>query len=97
MPKKGKGDGARGKQVGGSGRPATNAEYAAEIAEVAKLTAADVDRMFPTHSEKNKLVRLLDLTNSQLTAEKKADKLEDDVRELANVIFKLVRKLVLTG
>jgi hypothetical protein len=72
----------------------TNAAYAAVIAEVTKLTADEVNRMCPTHAEKDRLVRVLTIANSRAKGPQKVETLIDEIDALADVILKLVRRCV---
>jgi hypothetical protein len=72
----------------------TNAELAEQIAGVTHVSAGKVEGMCRTKAEKNLLVHLLWIARSnELSSERRAPELEKSVRQLADLILKVVRHI----
>ena len=68
----------------------TNAKFAGEIARLTTLKTVDVERLFPTKVDKERLVELLRIVRSSASRNRKAAKLQANFRNLGGAVIKLL-------
>ena len=72
----------------------TNAAFAAEIARLTSLSSKDVEKFFPTKTDKERLVELLTIVNSSAARNEKAAKVRSNISNLAETVVRLVEAVV---
>ena len=71
----------------------TNAELASEISSLATLKDSQINRLFPTKPDKEKLLELLEIVNAATTENQKITRLKKNIESLAGTVVKLVGAL----
>ncbi len=71
----------------------TNAELASEISSLTTLKDSQINRLFPTKPDKEKLLDLLEIVNAATTENQKITRLKKNIESLAGGVVKLVGAL----
>ena len=72
----------------------TNAKFAGEIARLTSLKTVDVERLFPTKVDKERVVELLTIVRSSTSRNTRAAKLQANIQNLGGAVIKLLDVLV---
>lgn len=71
----------------------TNAKFAAEIARLTTLKSQDVERLFPTRIDKERLVELMDIVRSSASRNTRAATLQANITNLGESVIRLLETL----
>jgi hypothetical protein len=71
----------------------TNAELSSDIASLTTLKESQINSLFPTKPEKEKLLKLLEIVNAATDENKKILQLKSNIDEVAGAVLKLVKVL----
>ena len=72
----------------------TNAELSSEIASLTTLKESQISSMFPTKSDKESLLKLLEIVNSATSENQKITQLKKNIDDVSGTILKLVKVFV---
>jgi len=71
----------------------TNKKYASEISSLTHLKSQEIEKLFPTRADKDKLLELLSIVDAATSDNQKIAKLRTSFNSLAGTILKTVRLL----
>jgi hypothetical protein len=72
----------------------TNEEFARALADTTQLSFADVNRILPRRSDKDRFLLLARITTSRKSSKDKAAELRKHIDELGPIVMKLLRATV---
>ena len=72
----------------------TNADLASEISSLTRLKDSDIERLFPTKSDKDHLLQLLDIVNAATEENRKIAQLKKNFDSIAGTVIRLVKVLI---
>lgn len=71
----------------------TNIEFASDLSGLTRLTDAEIQRLFPTKVDKERLAELLAIVNSATSDNTKVNRLIRNIDALGGVVIRLVKAL----
>ena len=74
-------------------RQDTDERYNQVIASLTRLSQEDINNLFPTRSEKDRLLELLEIVNQETEDNIKVARLKDDIESYGTIILKLISLL----
>lgn len=74
-------------------RKETDEKYRQVIATLTRLSEEDVERLFPTRTDKDRLLELLDIVNQETDDNIKVARLKEDIESYGTIILKLISLL----
>ena len=72
----------------------TNTDLATELSNLTTLKGSEIERLFPTRADKEKLARLLEIVDAATEENKKIAQLKKNIDDLAGVVVRLVKVIV---
>ena len=72
----------------------TDVELASQISSLTSLNNSQINQLFPAKSDKQNLLKLLDIVNSGTDDNNKITRLAGNIESLAGTVIKLVRVLM---
>jgi len=72
----------------------TNADLASEISSLTRLKDSDIERLFPTRSDKDHLLQVLEIVNAATDENKKVAQLKKNFDSIAGTVIRLVKVLI---
>ncbi|MBI4548533.1 MAG: hypothetical protein HY707_11160 [Ignavibacteriae bacterium] len=72
----------------------TDAELASEISSLTRLKDDEINALFPTKPDKEKLLKLLDIVNAATDENNKILELKTNIEDVAGAVVKIVKFLV---
>lgn len=74
-------------------RKETDEKYRQVIATLTRLSEEDVERLFPTRTDKDRLLELLEIVTQETDDNIKVARLKEDIESYGTIILKLISLL----
>lgn len=71
----------------------TSQTFSSELSRYTSFTAEEAESLFPEKSDRDELVRLIEIVNSDKGDKEKRDELINNIADVSGVVIKLIKKV----
>ena len=84
---------AKKSNIGQIASKRTTEAFSNELSKFTSFTSEEAKRLFPKQSDRDELIRLIEIVNSDKEDKEKQKELIDEITNVSGVVIKLVKKI----